>query len=140
LILTYVIERNSVPSTIVQLQQHIDDSPNRYVYSIPYSRGVYIWSWNCLSLPPYPDRLRYLIQSPIQWVTTVLSPGVNGPEHEADHSCPSSAVVKIAWSCTSSPLHVFMAWTTLPFTFYLSTFNFHTYYKGISKSLRAESQ
>jgi hypothetical protein len=32
------------------------------------------------------------------------------PGHEADHSPPSSADVKNAWSYTSIPQYVFMAW------------------------------
>jgi hypothetical protein len=39
------------------------------------------------------------IQAPIQWVSGFLAQGL---EHEADHSPPSSAEVKKAWSCTSS--------------------------------------
>jgi len=37
-------------------------------------------------------------QPPIQWVPGTLYWG-----READHSCPSSAVVKDAWSYTSTP-------------------------------------
>jgi hypothetical protein len=42
-------------------------------------------------------------QTPIQWVAQALSLGVKRPEGEADHSPPSSAVVKNAWSYTSNP-------------------------------------
>jgi hypothetical protein len=45
-----------------------------------------------------------LTQPPIQWVPTVVSPGVKRPGHEAEHSPSSSAEVKYAWSCTSIPL------------------------------------
>jgi len=38
------------------------------------------------------------IQPPIQWV-----PGVKQLKHEADHSAPSRAKVKNAWSYTSTP-------------------------------------
>jgi hypothetical protein len=37
-------------------------------------------------------------------------PGVKLPGHEADHSPPSSAEVKNAWSYTSTHQYVFMAW------------------------------
>jgi len=37
-------------------------------------------------------------------------PRVKGPGREADHSAPSSAEVKNAWSYTSTPPHVFKAW------------------------------
>jgi hypothetical protein len=33
-------------------------------------------------------------QPPIQWLPGALSPGMKRPEHEADHSTPSSAEVK----------------------------------------------
>jgi hypothetical protein len=39
-----------------------------------------------------------------------LSLEVKWPEREADHSAPSSAEVKNAWSYTSTPQYVFMAW------------------------------
>jgi hypothetical protein len=38
----------------------------------------------------------------IQWVPRALSPEVNRPGREADHSPPSSAEVKNTWSCTST--------------------------------------
>jgi hypothetical protein len=37
-------------------------------------------------------------------------PGVKPPEREADHSSPSSAEVKNAWSYTSTLSYIFMAW------------------------------
>jgi hypothetical protein len=43
-------------------------------------------------------------QPPIQWVPRALSLGVKRPGREADHSPPSSAEVKNAWSYTSIPL------------------------------------
>jgi hypothetical protein len=52
-------------------------------------------------------------------------PGVKRPGREADHSPPSSAEVKNAWSYTSIPQYVFMAWCSVKhrdnFTFYLFT-------------------
>jgi hypothetical protein len=42
-------------------------------------------------------------QSPIQWVPGALFLGVKWPGREADHSPPSSAEVKNAWSHTSTP-------------------------------------
>jgi len=45
---------------------------------------------------------------PIQWVTEALSLGVKRPGSEADHSPPSSAKVKNAWTYTSTPQHAFM--------------------------------
>jgi hypothetical protein len=42
--------------------------------------------------------------------TGALSPGVKLPGREADHSPPSSAEVKNAWSYTSTSPFVFIAW------------------------------
>jgi hypothetical protein len=42
-------------------------------------------------------------QPPIQWVPGALSLGVKRQAREADHSLPSSAEVKNAWSNTSIP-------------------------------------
>jgi hypothetical protein len=39
----------------------------------------------------------------IQWVPGALSLGVKRPGREADHSPPSGAEVKNAWSCISTP-------------------------------------
>jgi hypothetical protein len=49
-------------------------------------------------------------QPSIQWVPGALSLEVKWPRREADHSPPSSAEVKNAWSYTSTPQNVFMAW------------------------------
>jgi hypothetical protein len=65
-------------------------------------------------------------QPPAQWVPGVLSLGVKLPGREADYSPPFSAEIKNAWSCTSIPQYVFMAWCLVKhrdnfaFTFYLS--------------------
>jgi hypothetical protein len=49
-------------------------------------------------------------QPSIQWVTGALSLGIKRPGREADHSPPSSAKDKNAWSYFSTPQCVFMAW------------------------------
>jgi hypothetical protein len=49
-------------------------------------------------------------QPPIQGVPGALSLGVKRPGREADNSPPSSAEVKNAWSCTSTPPNIFKAW------------------------------
>jgi hypothetical protein len=41
-------------------------------------------------------------QPPIQWVPRALSLGIKWPGREADHSLPSSAEIKNAWSYTST--------------------------------------
>jgi len=48
-------------------------------------------------------------ESPIQWVLGAVSPSVKRPGREADHSPPSSAEFKNAWSYTSTLPYVFMA-------------------------------
>jgi hypothetical protein len=50
---------------------------------------------------------------PFQWVPGVLSLEVKRPEREADNSPPSGAEVKNAWSYTSTPQYVFMAWCSV---------------------------
>jgi hypothetical protein len=47
---------------------------------------------------------------PIQWVLGTLSLAVKRLVREADHSPPSSAEVKNAWSYNSTRQYVFMAW------------------------------
>jgi hypothetical protein len=47
-------------------------------------------------------------QPPIQWVTADLSPGVQRPGREADHSPPTGAEVNKMWIYTSTPPHAFM--------------------------------
>jgi hypothetical protein len=47
-------------------------------------------------------------QAPIHRTQKALYPVVKGPGREADHSPPSSAEVKNAWSCTSTHPYVFM--------------------------------
>jgi hypothetical protein len=50
---------------------------------------------------------------PIQWVPGDLSLREKWPGYEADHSPPSSAKVKNAWSYTSTPQYAFMAWCSV---------------------------
>jgi len=45
-------------------------------------------------------------QPPIQWVTGDLFQGIKWQVWEADHSPPSSAKVKNAWSYASTPIHL----------------------------------
>jgi len=49
-------------------------------------------------------------QPPIQLIPGALSLGVKRPGREADHLSPPSAEVKNAWSYTSTPTYVFIAW------------------------------
>jgi hypothetical protein len=49
-------------------------------------------------------------QPPTQWVPGALSLEIKRPVREADHSPQSSAEVNNAWSYTSIPPYVFMAW------------------------------
>jgi hypothetical protein len=49
----------------------------------------------------------------IQYVPGALSVGIKRPGREADHSPPSSADVKNAWSYTSTPQYAFMAWCSV---------------------------
>jgi hypothetical protein len=49
-------------------------------------------------------------ETPFQWIKKILSSEVQQPGLEADHSPPSSAEIKTAWSYISTPQYVFMAW------------------------------
>jgi hypothetical protein len=49
-------------------------------------------------------------QPPIEWVPGAFYPGVKRPWCEADHSLSYSTKFKNAWSYTSSPKYVSMAW------------------------------
>jgi hypothetical protein len=62
-------------------------------------------------------------QPPIQWVPGSLSLGVTRSGREAGHSLPSSAKVKNAWSYTSSPPYIFMAWCLIKHRMHLLELN-----------------
>jgi hypothetical protein len=49
-------------------------------------------------------------QPSVQWAPGALSPVVKRPGRKADHSPPSSAEIKNAWSYISTPPYVFLAW------------------------------
>jgi hypothetical protein len=49
-------------------------------------------------------------QPPVQWVPGAFTPQVKQLGCEGDHSPPSSAKVKNAWSFTSTLQYVFMVW------------------------------
>jgi len=44
----------------------------------------------------------------VTWAARALSLGIKRQQHEADHSSPSSAEVKNAWSYTSTAPYAFM--------------------------------
>jgi hypothetical protein len=92
----------------IQIRAVIAQSANRLGYGLDdrgsrfrFSAGAGIFSLHHRLGPTQP---------PIQWVQGAFYLGVKRPGHEADHSLPSSAEVKNAWSCTSTPQYVFMAW------------------------------
>jgi hypothetical protein len=64
-----------------------------------------------------------LTQPPIQWVPRAFTPGVRRSGREAELLSPSPAKVKNAWSHTSTPPYVLMAWHLVNdwdnFAFYL---------------------
>jgi hypothetical protein len=61
-----------------------------------------VWTWwqreKSLPLEPNPDHL------------ADYSLGVKRPQREADHSPPSSAEAKNAWTISPLPQYVFMGW------------------------------
>jgi hypothetical protein len=58
-----------------------------------------------ISPPLCPDRL-WVPPASCLVVTGTLFLGIKRPEREADHSPPSSAKVKNAWSRTSTPIRL----------------------------------
>jgi hypothetical protein len=52
-------------------------------------------------------------QPPIQWVPGAPSLEVKRSRREADHSPPSSAEVKKAWSYNFTPQYAFMEWSSV---------------------------
>jgi hypothetical protein len=52
-------------------------------------------------------------QPPIQWVPGIIPPYIKRPGREADHSPPSSAKIKNAWSYTSTPQYASLAWCSV---------------------------
>jgi len=50
------------------------------------------------------------IQPPVQWLMTVLPPGIKRSKREADHSLLCSAEIKNVWSYNSTPPYLFLAW------------------------------
>jgi hypothetical protein len=105
--------------------------PGREVNYSPPSSSEFKNAWNYTSALPIrrhgvvlskAQRQLYLLpfttvsrqdlgstQPPLQWVSGALSLEVKRPGREADHSPPSSADVKNAWSYTSTPQYAFMA-------------------------------
>jgi hypothetical protein len=55
-------------------------------------------------------------QPPIQRLPGDLSLRIKQPGRETEHSPPSSAVIKNAWSYTSTPQYAFMAWCSVKST------------------------
>jgi hypothetical protein len=49
-------------------------------------------------------------QPPNQWISGALCRRIKGLGRETNHSFPSSAEVKNAWSYTTTPQYVFMEW------------------------------
>lgn len=57
-------------------------------------------------------------QPSFQWVL-----GIKQLRHEADHPSPSSAEIKNRWSCTSTPMYIFVVWsrTNSPYSLVLTS-------------------
>jgi hypothetical protein len=77
--------------------------------------GIFLTIMSRMALGPHT-------QPPIQWVPGVLSLGVKQLGCEADHSPPSSARVKNAWSYTFIPQYVFMVWCLVKHRDYFTFF------------------
>jgi hypothetical protein len=86
----------------------IDQSVWRLGYRLDDWGSIPSRGWEFSSSLPCPDWLWG--PPPIQWTPWAISLGVKRPGSEADHSPPPSAEVKNAWSYTSTPQYVLMAW------------------------------
>jgi hypothetical protein len=84
---------------LVFLSIVVDSALKVFMIVSPYALLILIPSYITASRPDLRPT-----QPPLQRVPTVISPGVKWPRREADHSSPSSAEVKNAWSYTSIPL------------------------------------
>jgi hypothetical protein len=78
-------------------------------------RGFESWQRLGIFLLTTMSRLSLVPTQPLnQGIPGALSLGVKQLRHEADHTPPSSAKVKNAWSCTSPlPQYAFMAWCSV---------------------------
>jgi hypothetical protein len=87
--------RNNLRSDTYFLQS-CDSSAGRSGFDSRQGLGIFLFAVMArLALEP--------TQSPIQWVPGAVYVGVKRPGREADHTLPSSAEVKNAWSYTSTP-------------------------------------
>jgi hypothetical protein len=77
--------------------------------------GFDSWPGRCFSPSPplCRNRLWHLPSFLFSAYLELLSWGVRNPEHESDHSPPSSADVKNGWSYTSTPSYVFLSQTQI---------------------------
>jgi hypothetical protein len=67
-------------------------------------RGFSSWQrQEILSSPKHPGQIFDPSGPSVQWAPEALSHSVKEPGHKANHSAPSSGIVKNEWSCTSSP-------------------------------------
>jgi hypothetical protein len=86
-----------IRAVIAQLVQHWATGRTIRVLGFDSWQGLGIFLFTTVS------RMALGLTQPIQWVPGALSLGVKRPEREADHSPPSSAKVRNAWSYTSTP-------------------------------------
>jgi hypothetical protein len=86
--------RSCDSSVGVALGYGLDDRGSRVRF--PAELGIFLFT--TVSRPALG-----LTQPPIQWVPGALSLGVKRPGREAEHSPPSSAEVKNAWSYANCP-------------------------------------
>jgi hypothetical protein len=85
-------------AVITQLVQHWATGWTIGVQGFDSWRGLGIFLFTTMSRTALRPT-----QPPIQWVPGALSLGVKWLGHEADHSPPSGAEVRNAWSSTSTP-------------------------------------
>jgi hypothetical protein len=141
-VMSHVVINNQQQQPGLKLLHHILDSsfisyPSKYSFRIfkPFLNQAMGWMIGVLGFDSRRGLGIFLFttpsrtalgptQPPIQWVPRAISPGVNRPERVADHSSPSSAKFKNAWSYTfTSPVRLhgvvlsLSTGTNLPITF-----------------------
>jgi hypothetical protein len=95
-----------------------------FYYTLDFRHGQEIF---CFPTRPYQfwDPASFLING----YRGAISPKAKRPGCEVDHAPPSSAEVRFAWSCISTPPCVFMAWCLI-----INRDNFTLYYITPSSS------
>jgi len=89
LLLPYNIPQTKTAESVSQLDYGISDEGT----GVQFLSGAEIFFFASMSMLALQA-----IQLPFQWVQGALPPGLNGPEHDIDHSLPCCAVIGNMWT------------------------------------------